>query len=96
MSEEDATKRSTKTKKNEETKQIIYCGPDIGNILRQNTVFTGNVPRGVEEHIEKCPEIQRLFTSIAQANMLKVAINDNGSTASIFYDKILDYAKELR
>jgi hypothetical protein len=76
-------------------KALIYCGPDIRNIVQQYAVFNGDLPAEFKAHVEKCQYIKRLLVPISDLSKIKTSINEVGTSENVFYNKILQYRKEL-
>lgn len=87
---------SDKQKKAEgdKKKTLIYCGPTIQSIpLQQFATFRGELPKTMDEHFKKCPELKYLFVSATQFPKAKGKLNVKGSRESQLYQKALQYVR---
>jgi hypothetical protein len=72
--------------------QLIYCGPNLPRgILSRFTVYKGGIPKHLDQHIEKCPAIRRLFVAPEKLNSTIQNINKAGTPESVWAGEILAY-----
>lgn len=71
---------------------LIYVGPNLPRgILNQFTVYTGGLPRHLEQHFEKRPAIKRLFVSVDALAEVQQAISQPGTAEQVWFQDIKDY-----
>ena len=55
------------TKKTKQTTgTVVYCGPTIPGVAKQNTFYTNGIPTSLEEAIEKNPSLGGLVIPLDQ------------------------------
>lgn len=68
----------------------IYCGPSIRSELKENTIFSGELPDNVKGLSEKIPEISNLMVVPRDLNIVKNKIHQKGTKENFYYLKILE------
>lgn len=83
-----------KKEHNEEAKSLIYCGPNLPNgILSQFTVYRGEIPNHLDEHMKKCPSLEKLFVPVEALSTTLLAIETKGSAENALYQEVQAYVK---
>ena len=81
-------------KKNMEKKEtVMYIGPTISGVVKQNTVFNNGLPKGLIELQEKMPIVKSLIVSTSQIAEAKNKVQSKGSALNVIYNKVLSYVK---
>jgi hypothetical protein len=74
---------------------LVYCGPSFPGQLQQYSVYKGGIPKYLDKHIEKCPNINNLFVPINRLAITRDKLNQQGSREYQLYKNILKYQKEV-
>lgn len=78
----------------EKTGILIYCGPNLpGGILQQFTIFKGDLPKHINEQIEKCPAIKELFITPNLLAKFRKDIQNEGTRENMLFNQVLQYER---
>lgn len=69
-------------------KPCVYCGPTIKGVVRQYTVYYGELPEALAEFIHKHPEIRNLLVGMERFAEVRKALNTSGTAEAILFQKI--------
>ena len=72
----------------EKAATCVYCGPTVRGVVKQYTVFTGNIPEPLQAFIGKHPEAKALLVAVDRFAETRKKIETAGSAESILYHKI--------
>lgn len=72
----------------EKAAPCVYCGPSVRGVVKQYTVFTGNIPEPLQAFIGKHPEAKALLVAVDRFAETRKKIETAGSAESILYHKI--------
>lgn len=73
---------------------VVYCGPDIRNVVKQFTVFQGDLPVMVKDQIDKTPLIGKLVVPVTELSRMRKSMVETGTPENIWYNKILSGGDE--
>jgi len=76
------------TRRKETDEAIIYCGPNIGRVLRQYAVFIGPPPEIALDIIKKHPSIRKMIVPVSQLPKFKAALLTPGTVENLWFNKI--------
>lgn len=74
-------------------KQSMYIGPTIPGIVKNSTIFIGELPDRLNKLTEELPCIKNLIVPIDKLTKAKQAIFEQGSVENVSYNNILNYGK---
>lgn len=74
---------------------LIYCGPNIGSLLVENSTFRGGYPVNIKKLLKDFPLIKKLFVKTKDFARTKYNIQQEGSIENIYYKKILEYRRKV-
>lgn len=77
------------------TQAVAYVGPDIKKVAINGTVYTGGLPKALEEKIEKVPAIKGLIVPISKLAETGVAIATKGTALNNLYNAVKIKLNEL-
>ena len=87
-------------KKREQTeasiKRVVYCGPTIRGVAKEDTVFIDGIPAALQEMVDRCPAMRHLLVPTSAIAQTRTELRDASSTVSIFYSKAAKFIKEER
>lgn len=66
----------------------VYCGPSVRGVVRQYTVFTGEISDLLKTFLEQHPIAEGLLVTADQFAETRKALGVKGSAQAILYDKI--------
>lgn len=66
----------------------VYCGPSVRGVVRQYTVFTGEISELLKTFIENHPIAEGLLVSAEDFAETRKALGTKGSAQAILYEKI--------
>lgn len=69
-------------------KPCVYCGPTVRGVVKQYTVFSGNIPETLQAYITKHPEAKALLVEVDCFAETRKKIETAGTAESILYHKI--------
>ena len=72
----------------EKATPCVYCGPTVRGVVKQYTVFAGNIPEPLQAFIGKHPEAKTLLVTVDRFAETRKKIETAGSAESILYHKI--------
>ncbi|MDR1912962.1 MAG: hypothetical protein LBQ68_00560 [Clostridiales bacterium] len=76
------------SKHNETDEALIYCGPSIGRVLKQNAVFIGVLPQNVLDVVKKHPCIKKLLVPASQLATINMALITPGTVENMWFVRI--------
>lgn len=71
-----------------ETKAKVYCGPSVRGVVRQYTVFNGEVSELLKAFIEKHPLAESLLVDVDEFAETRKALGTKGSAQAILFEKL--------
>jgi hypothetical protein len=74
-------------------KQSMYIGPTIPGIVKNSTIFIGELPDRLNKLTEELPCIKNLIVPIDKLTKAKQALFEQGSVENVSYNNILNYGK---
>mgnify|MGYP005760732761 CR=1 FL=1 len=84
--EKRANKKTSKAEK--ENGKLVYCGPTVRGVAKQYTVFSGGMPRELEEFIQKHPEAAALVVRVEHFAQTRKRVETAGTAEAMLYRKI--------
>lgn len=72
----------------EEATPCVYCGPTVRGVVKQYTVFAGNIPEPLQVFIDKHPEAKALLVAEDHFAETRKKMETIGTAESILYHKI--------
>lgn len=75
-------------KKGRQAKTCVYCGPTVRGVVKQYTVFSGNIPETLQAFISKHPEAKVLLVAVDRFAETRRKMETAGTAESILYHKI--------
>lgn len=83
------SKKQTKTAQAaEKTAPCVYCGPTVRGVVKQYTVFAGNIPEPLQAFIAQHPEAKALLVAVDRFAEVRKKMETAGTAESILYHKI--------
>lgn len=73
--------------------QRMYIGPAIPGVVKNSTIFIGDLPERLTEIAKEIPSINNLVIPIDRITEAKRALSDPGSVEDVSYCRIVDYLK---
>lgn len=70
------------------TAPCVYCGPSVRGVVKQYTVFAGNIPEPLQAFIAKHPEAKALLVAVDRFAEVRKKMETAGTAESILYHKI--------
>ena len=74
-------------------KQSMYIGPTLSGIVKNSTIFIGELPDRLNKLTEELPCIKNLIVPIDKLTKAKQALFEQGSVENVSYNNILNYGK---
>lgn len=74
--------------KTPETVTKVYCGPSVRGVVRQYTVFTGEISDLLKTFLEQHPIAEGLLVTADQFAETRKALGVKGSAQAILYNEI--------
>ena len=76
--------------KAETTEEVtkVYCGPSVRGVVRQYTVFTGEISELLKAFLEQHPIAEGLLVTADQFAETRKALGVKGSAQAILYNEI--------
>lgn len=71
-----------------ETKAKVYCGPSVRGVVRQYTVFNGEVSELLKAFIEKHPLAESLLVDVDEFAETRKALGTKGSAQAVLFEKL--------
>lgn len=69
---------------------LVYCGPQIQNVVARNEMFTNGIPKVLEEMASENRSIKRLIVPVERMIEVKKNISIKGTVENISFQKILE------
>lgn len=85
--------KKTKTEETKKTEQVIYVGPSIKNVVKQNTIYTNGLPVILEEKAKELPEIKKLVVPVSKLMEVREQLKQSGTAYNVFYSRVKEYAE---
>lgn len=84
------SKKQTKTAQGaaEKATPCVYCGPTVRGVVKQYTVFAGNIPEPLQAFIDKHPEAKALLVAVDRFAETRKKMETAGTAEAILYHKI--------
>ena len=73
--------------------QKMYIGPTIPGVVKNSTVFIGDLPKALTGLAQKVPGINNLVIPIDRITAAKKALSQQGSVEDVSYCRIIAYLK---
>ena len=83
-----------KTKFPKSVKTLVYCGPTIPGVVRENTAFQEHMPQSIHDFAEKCPTVTSLIVDLAEFPKARRAVRTPGTALFGYYNTVKNYIKE--
>lgn len=71
--------------KRERLSNVVYVGPKVNGVIQQFDTFSGNVPEGIEEFLNKYNTIRALFIPISDFAKAFREVKEKGSALYNLY-----------
>ena len=71
--------------------QCMYIGPAVPGVVKNSTIFIGELPARLNKLIEELPCVRNLIVPIDRLTRAKQALSEQGSVENVSYHQILDY-----
>ena len=84
---ETAAVVETKEEKTEEATKV-YCGPSVRGVVRQYTVFKGDISELLKAFIKDHPIAESLLVDVKDFAETRKALSTKGSAQAILFDKL--------
>lgn len=72
----------------EKAAPCVYCGPTVRGVVKQYTVFAGNIPEPLQAFIDKYPEAKALLVAVDRFAETRKKMETAGTAEAILYHKI--------
>lgn len=82
MSKKDTAKAAAKASPR------VYCGPTVRGVVKQYTVFTGDIPEALSGFMDQHPAANALLVPIERFARTRKQMETAGTAESILYQKI--------
>lgn len=66
----------------------VYCGPSVRGVVRQYTVFTGEIPEMVADFIKEHPAASALIVPTERFAEVRKSLETRGTAEAILYKQI--------
>ena len=73
-----------------EDEALIYCGPDIGRILKQYSVFIGPLPADALDIIKKHPCVKKMLFPASEYHKVGTLVHTPGTIENYWFNKVLE------
>ena len=83
-------------KETDAAEAYVYCGPSIKDVVREGTVFVGELPEALDEYASKNPAIKSLIIPLTDFAQFRADIGRRGTAANIIYNNILSGLKRRK
>lgn len=67
---------------------LVYCGPTVRGLVKQNTVFSGPIPGRLRDFLAAHPEAMALMVPLDHFAQTRRAVQITGTAESILFQKI--------
>lgn len=89
--------KTTKQKKVLNKGPKIYIGPSVNHgLLTKYTVYKNGLPKSLDEHLEKCPQLKRMFVDVDKMTEFENEVNDKTSAMHVFFNAVKEYFKGVK
>lgn len=72
----------------DEAKTVVYCGPSVRGVVRQYTVFEGEIPSYLLRLINNHPAVNALVVPVEKMAETRAKVEQTGTAESILFKKI--------
>jgi len=72
----------------EKATPCVYCGPTVRGVVKQYTVFAGNIPEPLQAFIDQHPEDKALLVAVDRFAETRKKMETAGTAEAILYHKI--------
>ena len=76
--------------RSDEDEALIYCGPDIGRVLKQYSVYIGSLPADAMEIIKKHPCVKKLLFPASQYHSVSTLVLTPGTIENFWFNRVLE------
>ena len=66
----------------------VYCGPTVRGVVKQYTVFAGDIPAALNDFIEQHPAAKALLVPVERFAQTRKQMETAGTAEAILYHKI--------
>lgn len=66
----------------------VYCGPSVRNVVRQYTVFYGQIPEALAQFLEAHPAAKSLLVPVDCFAQTRRALETRGTAEAVIYNKV--------
>lgn len=80
--------KTTETAAGAENTPKVYCGPSVRGVVRQYTVFTGEIPEMLAEFIKEHPAAGALIVPTERFAEVRKSLETKGTAEAILYKQI--------
>ena len=77
-------------RRSDEDEALIYCGPDIGRVLKQYSVFIGPLPADAMEIIKKHPCVKKLLVPASQYHKVSTLVQTQGTIENYWFNRVFE------
>ena len=77
-------------RRTDEDEALIYCGPDIGRVLKQYSIFIGPLPLDAMEIIKKHPCVKKLLFPASQYHKVSTLVQTAGTIENFWFNRVLE------
>ena len=83
-----------KNKHHQAVKTLIYCGPTIPNVIRENAAFQGGLPKSYLDFCAKCPAAAALLVELKNFPKARRDVRIVGTAMHSYYSTVQKYIEE--
>lgn len=76
--------------------QCMYIGPAVPGVVKNSTIFIGELPARLNKLVEELPCVRNLIVPIDKLTRAKQALSEHGSVENVSYGQVLNYKKGER
>ncbi len=69
-------------------KTLIYCGPTIPNVIRENAAFKGSLPKAYLDFCAKCPAAAELLVELKNFPKARRDVRIAGTAMHAYYTNV--------
>lgn len=92
MDTQKQSKQKQQNRKKEEQQSLIYIGPTVKRgLLTKHTVYKNGLPKNIDEHLQKCPQLNRMFVDVTKMTEFENEVNDKTSSMHVFFNAVKTY-----
>lgn len=70
-----------------ETCPVIYIGPTIPGVAKENTVYSNGMPEALAAKAEEVPAVKALIIPVEKLAVASAELKNPGSAMSVVYNK---------